>query len=29
MVGQFIAADIAFLASVFANARREKLYEKL
>lgn len=29
MIGQFIAADIAFLASIFANARREKLYEKL
>jgi DNA polymerase III epsilon subunit-like protein len=29
MVGQFITADIAFLASVFANARRPHLYEKL
>jgi hypothetical protein len=29
MVGQFVTADIAFLASVFALARREKLYEKL
>lgn len=29
MIGQFIAADIAFMASIFANARREKLYEKL
>jgi DNA polymerase III epsilon subunit-like protein len=29
MVGQFITADIAFLASVFANARRPRLYEKL
>ncbi len=29
MVGQFITADIAFLGSVFANARRPNLYEKL
>lgn len=29
IIGQYITADIAFLASVFANARREKLYEKL
>ncbi len=29
MVGQFIAADIAFLGSVFSNARRANLYEKL
>jgi DNA polymerase III epsilon subunit-like protein len=29
MIGQFIAADLAFLGSVFANARRPALYEKL
>lgn len=29
MVGQFIAADIAFLGSIFYNARRHALYEKL
>ncbi len=29
MVGQFIAADLAFLASIFSNARRDKLYGKL
>lgn len=29
MVGQFIAADIAFLGSVFYNARRSSLYQKL
>lgn len=29
IVGQFITADIAFLASVFSHARRDKLYEKL
>ncbi len=28
-IGQFIAADLAFLASIFSNARRHKLYEKL
>ncbi len=28
-VWQFIAADLAFLASIFANARRHKLYDKL
>ncbi|GAB0174949.1 MAG: hypothetical protein HHAS10_08280 [Candidatus Altimarinota bacterium] len=29
LVGQFVAADIAFLASVFANARKPNLYMKL
>ncbi len=29
MVGQFVTADIAFLGSIFANARRSSLYEKL
>lgn len=29
IVGQFITADIAFLGSVFYNARRSSLYEKL
>lgn len=29
IVGQFVTADIAFLASVFSHARRDKLYEKL
>ncbi len=29
MVGQFIAADIAFLGSIFHNSRRSSLYEKL
>jgi DNA polymerase III epsilon subunit-like protein len=29
LVGQFITADIAFLASVFANARKPNLYMKL
>lgn len=29
IIGQFITADIAFLASVFSHARRDKLYEKL
>lgn len=29
MVGQYITADIAFLASVFANARKPNLYLKL
>ncbi len=29
MVGQFIAADLAFLGSVFHHARIHKLYEKL
>ncbi len=29
IIWQYITADIAFLASVFANARRNKLYEKL
>ena len=29
MVGQYVAADIAFLGSVFANARRSSLFEKL
>jgi DNA polymerase III epsilon subunit-like protein len=29
IVGQFITADISFLASVFYHARRDKLYEKL
>ena len=29
MVGQFITADIAFLGSVFSNARKPHLYEKL
>ena len=29
LVGQFVTADIAFLASVFSNARRPNLYEKL
>ena len=29
IVWQFVTADIAFLASIFFNARRDKLYEKL
>lgn len=29
IVGQYITADIAFLASIFSNARRDRLYEKL
>ena len=29
LVGQFVTADIAFLASVFANARKPNLYMKL
>lgn len=29
LIGQFIAADIAFLGSVFHHARKNKLYEKL
>ncbi len=29
MVGQFVTADIAFLGSIFANARRNNFYEKL
>jgi DNA polymerase III epsilon subunit-like protein len=29
IVGQFVTADIAFLASVFANARKPNLYTKL
>jgi DNA polymerase III epsilon subunit-like protein len=29
IVGQYVTADIAFLGSIFANARRDKLYLKL
>lgn len=29
IVGQYITADIAFLGSIFHNARKNKLYEKL
>lgn len=29
IIWQYVTADIAFLASIFSNARRDKLYEKL